>query len=317
MKVALQLDHLFDLNMSTDSSLFIAYGLQLRGHSVYFYHPSTLVMNHNGAITAELTPITVTYHHDAFHCSTSISTEVVDLSSFDIVLIRQDPPFDMNYISTCHILSFLPTTCLVLNNPSAIINQPEKISVLHFPDYIPPSLICLSLNTTSLSFIHHHKQVVAKPLYGHGGLDVILLDVAIEWQLQLSDLITRYGTVVLQKFLPQVNTHGDKRIFMLGGEIIGSFQRKPAVGEIRSNLAVGGTAFSTTLTTRELEICAQIKPWLYNNGLFFAGIDLLAEHLIEINVTSPTGLTTLKKLGHLDFLDVAIKLEAYKERHLT
>lgn len=314
MQVAIQLDNLSSLNMRTDSSLFIALALQTNGHVIYYYHPDSLVYC-NGSVMADIAPLAIQYRDDTFHPTSEQVAVSMDLSSFDLVLIRQDPPFDMNYITTCHLLARLPKSCLVLNNPLAIMEQPEKLSVLNVPDYIPNTIICSSINQASKEFVKQHQKAVVKPLYGYAGKDVILIEAEEDWQPKLLAMLNDHGTIVLQQFLPQVATHGDKRVFMLDGEIIGAFQRKPADGEIRANLAVGGAAFSTTLTAREKEICAKLRPWLHEKGLFFAGIDLIDGHLIEINITSPTGLTTLKQLGQLDFPLVADRLERYVAAH--
>jgi len=309
MKVVIQLDHLSSLNMQADSTLFIAFALQMNSHEIYTYHPESLT-SHNGSVMADVSYISLDYRDDGYHYLALKEAVKLDLSDFDLVLIRQDPPFDMKYITTCHLLARLLGKCVVLNNPISIINQPEKLSVLNFPEYLPDTMVCSSLNQAD-TFIAKHKKVVVKPLYGYAGKDVILVDSAEDWKIAVGKLLAEYGYIVLQRFLPAVVVVGDKRVFMLGSEVVGAFQRKPAVGDIRANLAAGGTAFVTTLTPKEEEICGKLGPWLRDKGLFFAGVDLIDEHLIEINITSPTGLTTLKQLGQLDFKDVAGKIEEY------
>lgn len=310
MKIAIQIDHINSLNIHSDSSLFIAYGMQELGHHIFYYHPSTMFCA-NEQIYAQIKPLTLKYQDKQFLCDTRIIHTTDNLNQFDAILIRQNPPFDMSYTTTCHMLSRLK--CPVLNKPLSVIGNPEKLSVLNFREYIPATIITGTINSEAIDFFEKYNHVVAKPLYGFGGEDVVLLKNDEDWQPKLNIMLHKYGYIVLQRFLKNVINNGDKRIFMLNGNIVGAFQRKPAKGSIKSNLAAGGSAASTILTIREQEICTILSPWLRQQGLFFAGIDLIDEHLIEINITSPTGLLTLHQFGELSFESVALELQTYIE----
>lgn len=304
MNIAIQIDHISKLNMLLDSSMFIALSLQMRGHKIFYYHPEDLLYE-NDVISADLNEIVVSFS-DSYSIDHISKSNRADLSKFDLILIRQDPPFDMNYITTCYLLNMINSShCLVLNNPTSILQNSEKLAALQFSNYIPKTIIASDISSHVKSFIEQQKNVIAKPLYGHGGNDITLINNTDT----LIDLIKTHGTVVLQEFLPEVKTDGDKRVYMIDGEIIGSFQRIPKSGEIKANLSAGGSAYKTSLTDREKQICHSLSGWLKKNQIVFAGIDILNGFLIEINITSPTGLTTLMLLEEIDFQGVGKKIE--------
>lgn len=304
MNIAIQIDHISKLNMLLDSSMFIGLSLQKLGHKIFYYHPENLLYE-NDVISADLNEIVISFT-DCYSIDHISKSNREDLSKFDLILIRQDPPFDMNYITTCYLLNMVNSSkSLVLNNPTSILQNSEKLAALQFSNYIPKTIIASDIDSHVKNFIEQQKNVIAKPLYGHGGNDITLINNADP----LIDLIKTHGTVVLQEFLPEVKTDGDKRIYMIDGEIIGSFQRIPKDGEIKANLSAGGSAYKTSLTNREKEICDSLSGWLKENKIVFAGIDVLNGFLIEINITSPTGLTTLMLLEEIDFQGAGKKIE--------
>jgi glutathione synthase len=308
MKVAIQIDPINALNMQGDSSLFLAYGLKLLGHEVFYYYPATMFYA-NESVYAQVKKMSLQYKDGQFHCDETLVHTTEDLNDFELVLIRRNPPFDMGYIATCHMLARLK--CTVLNNPYGIINNPEKMSVLNFREYIPDTIIASALSPEVEDFFAKHAKVIVKPLYGFGGNDIELLSALDDWRSHLTKIMYKHGHLVIQRFLKDVLHHGDKRVFMVNGSVVGAFKRMPIEGEVRANMAVGGTAYKTKLTAQEKSICANLGPWLQEQGLFFAGVDLLAEHLIEINITSPTGLLTLHQLDEIAFESVAKQIEDY------
>ena len=248
------------------------------------------------------------------HVSYGPETEV-DLSEFDVVWLRQDPPFDMGYITATHLLEMVQAETLVVNDPAEVRNAPEKLFVLRYPDLMPPTLVTRSLDE-AMDFRTRHGAVVVKPLYGNAGTAVFLID---ENDGNLSALVELFGTVwnepfMVQAFLPQVS-EGDKRIVLVDGQPTGAINRLPKSGEIRSNLAAGGQAQPTELTARETEICAVIGPELRARGLVFVGIDVIAGYLTEINVTSPTGIVAIDRFNGTD--TPALIWDAIEARHAS
>jgi glutathione synthase len=226
--------------------------------------------------------------------------EIIDLASFDVVWLRQDPPFDMAYITTTHLLERIHPRTLVVNDPAHVRNAPEKIFVLDFIDLMPATLVTRSLDDV-LAFRRAHKDIILKPLYGNGGASVFRLRPD---DTNLGSLVELFQTVfrepfMVQEYRPEVRA-GDKRIILVDGEFAGAINRVPAEGETRSNLHVGGTAAKTELTDREREICARLGPELKRRGLLFTGIDVIGGFLTEINVTSPTGIRQVKAFGGAD-----------------
>lgn len=280
MKFAFQMDPLEKLNIASDSTWPLMQEAANRG-IVYYYTPKDLFWQNN----------TLFANAQKFNDHKELKT--VDLTEMDIIFIRQDPPYDMAYLTTTYLLEKIADKVLFVNSPAAIRNFPEKISCLDYPDLIPPTLITYNIKE-AYSFINHYNQAIIKPLYSFAGNDVSLVSQGTDAQAIIDKMIEIYkAPVILQKFIPQV-TKGDKRIILIDGEPIGCFLKKPTKGEIRANLARGGTAIISDLNARDLEICNKLKPMLKQNGLIFTGIDVIDRYLIEINITSPTGLITLQ-----------------------
>jgi glutathione synthase len=299
LKVAVQMDPLGSLNIEGDSTFAIMLGGQARGHLLYHYAPEDLSW-HEGRLWTMANPVTVQRvagDHYRFG-----APEILDLGrDVDVVLMRQDPPFDLGYITATHLLERIQGETLVVNDPAAVRNAPEKIWVLDYARFMPPTLITRSLGLAR-KFLAEHKEIVVKPLHGNGGKAVFKVgsDGA-----NLASLIEVFNAAyrephVVQAFLPGV-AEGDKRIVFVDGAVAGAVNRIPGEGEIRSNLAVGGKAAKTELTAREQEICAALGPELKARGLLFVGIDVIGgEWLTEINVTSPTGIVAIDKFNGTD-----------------
>ncbi|MFG1297492.1 glutathione synthase [Xanthobacter variabilis] len=297
LQVAVQMDHIASINVAGDSTFALLLEAQRRGHSLVHYTPDRLAMR-DGTVFATIEPLKVKDEVGA-HFELGEKRRVV-LSDYDVVLLRQDPPFDMAYISTTHMLERIHPKTLVVNDPAHVRNAPEKIFVTHFPELMPPTLITHDLEEIK-AFRAEHGDVVMKPLYGHGGGAVFRLTAD---DLNFGSLYDFFAVTfrepwVIQRFLPAVK-HGDKRIILVDGEAAGAVNRVPSEGDLRSNMVRGGAAKPTDLTDRELEICARIGPSLKAMGLLFVGIDVIDGNLTEINVTSPTGLRAVKRLGGPD-----------------
>jgi glutathione synthase len=297
LTVAVQMDPIETINIAGDSTFALMLEAQRRGHALMTYGPDALSLVH-GEVFA-----TVRRCHIRDHVGDHVTQEAperIALSHADVVLMRQDPPFDMGYITATHILEYLPSGTLVVNNPAHVRNAPEKLFVLSFPDLMPPTLI--SRDKAEIErFRNAHGAVVMKPLYGNGGAAVFKVDLDDPNFGSLFDLfcVTFKEPWVIQKFLPEI-TAGDKRIILIDGEAAGALNRVPAQGDIRANLVRGGAAKPTDLTLREQEICARIGPALRERGLLFVGIDVIDGWMTEINVTSPTGLRAIHRLGGPD-----------------
>ena len=292
LKVAIQMDPIGSIDINADSSFRIAEEAQARGHTLFYYTPDKLAYQ-EGRVTARGWPLTVQrVKGDHF----SLGDEVeVDLSDFDVVWLRQDPPFDMGYITTTHILDMIHPDTLVVNDPTWVRNYPEKLLVLDFPDLTPPTMIARDLATLK-DFRARHGDVILKPLYGNGGAGVFKLRQDDSNLASLHEMFTGINRepLIMQKFLPDVSK-GDKRVILVDGEPVGAINRVPAAGETRSNMHVGGRPEKVELTARDLEICAAIGPLLREKGQIFVGIDVIGDWLTEINVTSPTGLQELER----------------------
>ena len=299
LRVAVQMDPLAGINIEGDSTFAIMLGAQARGHSLYHYVPEDLTWQDNRLYTMGY-PVTVQrVKGDHFALS---EPAILDLGrDVDVVLMRQDPPFDLGYITATHLLERIQSETLVVNDPASVRNAPEKIWVLDYARFMPPTLLTRSLGAAR-HFLEEHKEIVVKPLHGFAGGSVFRVgrDGA-----NLASLIELFNTAyrephVVQAFLPAV-AEGDKRIVFVDGEVIGAVNRIPGEGEIRSNLAVGGKAAKTELTPREQEICDALGPELKARGLLFVGIDVIGgEWLTEINVTSPTGIVAIDKFNGTD-----------------
>jgi glutathione synthase len=302
LTVAVQMDPIEHINIAGDSTFALMLEASERGHRLLTYTPDKLSMR-DGQVTARVRPTVV---RDVVGNHVTLGEETrISLRDVDVVLMRQDPPFDMGYITATHILERLHPSTLVVNNPKHVRDAPEKIFVTEFPDLMPPTLITRDREEIE-AFRAEHGEIVMKPLYGNGGAAVFKVGVRDPNFGSLYDLfaVTFREPWVVQRFLPKV-TEGDKRIILIDGEAAGAINRVPAENDIRSNLVRGGAAKPTDLSPRELEICARICPALKARGLIFVGIDVIDGNLTEINVTSPTGIRAIKRLGGPD-LAIAI-----------
>lgn len=292
LKVALQMDPIASVNIAADSTFRIALEAQARGHSLFYYTPDRLAFV-EGRVMARGWPIEVR-QEVGNHVSFGEETEV-DLADFDVVWLRQDPPFDMGYITSTHLLDMIHPGTLVVNDPFWVRNYPEKLLVLRFPDLTPPTTIARDLATIR-AFKARHGDIILKPLYGNGGAGVFRLDGGDRNLASLHEMFTGMNRepLIVQKFLPAVS-NGDKRVILVDGEAVGAINRVPADGETRSNMHAGGRPEKVGLTARDLEICARIGPLLKEKGQIFVGIDVIGDYLTEINVTSPTGIQELER----------------------
>ncbi|MEH6525715.1 MAG: glutathione synthase [Sneathiella sp.] len=298
--VALQMDPIEDVDIDGDSTFVLALEAQARGHSLLHYGPQDLSFS-SGQIIASARPITVARKRGNHF--TVGDVERVDLTEVDVVLMRQDPPFDMSYITATHLLEHIHPKTLVVNDPVSVRNAPEKLFVTHFDGILPPTLISTNLDEIK-NFRSEHKDIIIKPLYGNGGAGVFHLKPDDENLSALCEMFTEFyrEPMIVQKYLPEVR-QGDKRIILVDGEPVGAINRIPQKGEVRSNMHVGGKAVKSQLTSRERDICATIGPALKEQGLIFVGIDVIGDYLTEINVTSPTGLQEINRYD-------GVKLEA-------
>ena len=300
LRVAVQMDPIESINIAGDSSFALMEAAQARGHLVFEYHVESLSLDENDRLTAWAAPVTVQrVEGDHF---TKGEARRIDLGSdIDVVLMRQDPPFDMGYITATHLLERIESETLVVNNPVSVRNAPEKVLVLDYREFMPPTLVTRSVDEAR-AFRERHGAVVLKPIHGNGGKAIFRVPESGD---NLSALIEVFNQTwpephMLQPFLPEV-ADGDKRIVLIDGEVTGAINRKPGKGEFRSNLAQGGYAEATTLPPREEEICAAMGPRLKELGLIFVGIDVIGgKYLTEINVTSPTGIVAIDGFNGTD-----------------
>ena len=297
MKIAFQMDPIQTVNINADSTFRIAEEAQARGHELFFYTPDHRAFQ-EGKVTACGQYFTV-QRVQGQHAELSEMQEA-DLADFDVVWLRQDPPFDMHYITTTHLLDLIHPDTLVVNDPFWVRNYPEKLLVLRFPDLTPPTTIARDLETIK-AFKEKHGDVILKPLYGNGGAGVFRLDQNDRNLASLHEVFTGFSRepLIVQKFLPDVS-NGDKRVILVDGEPIGAINRVPAKGETRSNMHVGGRPEKVGLTERDREICAAIGPLLREKGQIFVGIDVIGDYLTEINVTSPTGIQELERFDGIN-----------------
>jgi glutathione synthase len=301
LKVAVQMDPIEGINIEGDTTFLMMESAQARGHSLFVYTTDTLAME-EGRVFARGRNVTV-QRRRGDHAALG-DFKRIDLAAFDVILLRQDPPFDMNYIDSTFFLEKVHPKTLVVNDPVEVRNAPEKLFVTDFPGLQPPTLITADREAIA-EFRARHGDVVLKPLNGRGGSGVtrhLADDPNLEALLEIHAELSR-EPVIVQKFLPSV-TQGDKRILLVGGEPVGAINRVPRTGQIRSNLAVGGRAEAVELTARDREICAAIGPELKARGLLFVGIDVIGDYLTEINVTSPTGAVALKTFTGIDATDI-------------
>jgi len=294
--VAIQMDPINTIDIDADSTFVLALEAQERNHSLYHYLPQDLVLNH-GRILAGARPLQVR-HEKGNHFSLG-QQEWIDLTLADVVLMRQDPPFDMAYITATHLLEHIHPQTLVVNDPVHVRNAPEKLFVTHFPKLMPPTLIT-SNSEQIMEFRDEHQDLIIKPLFGNGGAGVFHIGPNDENLNALLEMFTELyrEPIIIQRYEPAVR-EGDKRIILIDGKPAGAVNRVPAQGESRSNLHVGGSAMKTTLTTRERDICEAIGPSLSERGLIFVGIDVIGDYLTEINVTSPTCLQEINSFDEV------------------
>ncbi len=302
LKVAVQMDPIERISIAGDTTFALMLEAQARGHTLLYYKPENLSLR-TAQVVAHLTPVTVRDQVGDHY--TLGDAQTVDLATMDVVLLRQDPPFDLAYITSTHLLERLPASTLVVNDPVSVRNAPEKLFVLDFPQLMPATLITRDKAEIE-AFRRQHGEVVIKPLHGHGGASVFKI---AEKDANFGSLFDLFAATfreqwVVQAFIKNI-VHGDKRIILVDGEPLGAINRVPAENDIRSNMVRGGAAAVTQLTDREREICATIGPELKRRGLLLVGIDVIDGLLTEINVTSPTGIRAIKRVGGPD-LAVAV-----------
>jgi glutathione synthase len=313
LNVAVQMDPIERINVRGDSTFALLLEAQRRAHALSYYTPDKLALR-DGKVSASVRPLVV--RDVAGDHFTLGEPRLTDLASFDVVLLRQDPPFDLAYISTTHMLDRVHPRTLVVNDPAQVRNAPEKVFVTEFPDLMPPTLITRDLDAIK-AFRAEQGDIVMKPLYGKGGEAVFR--VARE-DINFGSLYDLFATMfhepwVVQKFLPEVKD-GDKRIILVDGEFAGAVNRVPAPDDLRSNMVRGGVPKATDLSEREREICARLGPSLRERGLLFVGIDVIGGFLTEINVTSPTGIRAVKNFGGADIAALIWdKIEQKRKAH--
>jgi glutathione synthase len=293
LAVAIQMDPMETINLDGDSTFVLALEAQARGYALYHYLPQHLSLE-DSRLRARGRRLEVRRERGRHH--TFGDYETLELKAMDVILLRQDPPFDMAYITTTHLLEHVSDTVLVVNDPVAVRNAPEKLFVTRFEGVMPPTLIT-SDREQILAFRKEHEDIILKPLFGNGGAGVFRVrrdDENMNSMLEMFTLLYR-EPIIVQRYLPEIRA-GDKRIILVDGEPAGAVLRVPAEGEARANLHVGGRAVKTTLTQREKEICHAIGPTLRRQGLVFVGIDVIGDYLTEINVTSPTGIQEIDRL---------------------
>ncbi len=304
LTVAIQMDHVSSIDINGDSTFVMALEAQKRGHKLLHYVPGKLSMS-NGRILAEAEPMEVRREHGNHF--TLGERRTIDLADdVDVVLMRQDPPFDMAYITATHLLEHVHPETLVVNDPREVRNAPEKLFVTRFAEFMPPTLIS-SDRDQILAFRKEHKDIIIKPLYGNGGAGVFHIkpeDENLNALLEMFTMLYR-EPIIAQAYLKDVRA-GDKRIILIDGEIAGATNRVPMEGEARSNMHVGGKAVKSEITDRERDICAAIGPELKQRGMIFVGIDVIGGYMTEINVTSPTGLQEINR-----FDDVCLEADIW------
>jgi glutathione synthase len=297
LNVAVQMDPIERINIRGDSTFALLLEAQARGHPLAYYTPDRMALRGNEVLATVRALAVRDTEGDHF---TLGEEKRVALGSFDVILMRQDPPFDLAYITATHLLERLAPGTLVVNDPGNVRNAPEKVFVTEFPDLMPPTLITRDLAEIK-AFRAEHRDIVMKPLYGHGGGAVFRITAD---DLNFGSLYDMFAVTfrepwVVQRFLAAVKA-GDKRIILVDGEFAGAVNRVPQADDLRSNMVRGGAAAATELTPREREICARLGPALRERGLLFTGIDVIGDYLTEINVTSPTGIRAIRRLGGPD-----------------
>lgn len=294
LRVAIQMDPIETIDVTADSTFALALEAQRRGHTLYYYTPDRMRFL-DGVLSAPVQTLEVRAEQGR-HADLG-PAELRNLADMDVILLRQDPPFDMAYITTTHMLETIHPSTLVVNDPAEVRNAPEKIYVTKYPDLMPPTLITGDPAAVR-AFREEHEDIIVKPLYGNGGAGVFHLKPDDE---NLGSLLEMFGEqfrepLIVQRYLPEIR-QGDKRIILVDGVPVGAVSRMPDEGEARANFHAGGAAQQTGLTDREQEICARIGPELKQRGQIFVGIDVIGDYLTEINVTSPTGIQEINRLS--------------------
>ncbi|KLN60901.1 glutathione synthetase [Kiloniella spongiae] len=294
LSVAIQMDPVSTIDINGDSSFILGLEAQNRGYKLYHYLPKDLSMK-GSQVYAKCRP--VEFRHEQGNHATLGEAQTIDLKTIDVILMRQDPPFDMSYITATHLLDHVHPQTLVVNDPSWVRNCPEKLFIAEFPELMPPTLITNDLDEIK-SFRAEHKDIIVKPLYGNGGAGVFHIKPDDENLNSVFELFEQHyrEPIIAQLYLPDVRK-GDKRIILIDGEPAGAINRVPAEGEARSNMHVGGRPDPIGLTERDHEICAAIRPTLKERGLIFVGIDVIGDYMTEINVTSPTGIQEINRFN--------------------
>jgi len=297
LAIACQMDPIERIDITGDSTFALLLEAERRGHALFYYTPADLALD-GATLRARGHDLKLA---DVVGAHVELGERrIVDLASQDVVLLRQDPPFDMGYITTTHLLERIHPKTLVVNDPAHVRNAPEKVFVLDFQDLMPPTLVTRSAEDVR-AFRAQYKDIIVKPLYGNGGSGVFRIQPEDN---NLNALVELFHTVfrepfMVQQYRPEVR-QGDKRIILIDGEVAGAINRVPSEGEARSNMHVGGRAEAVALTDRDREICARLGPELKRRGLIFTGIDVIGPYLTEINVTSPTGIRQVKRFGGAD-----------------
>ena len=301
MKIAFQMDPIEYVDINADSTFRLAEEAQNRGHDLYVYTPNDLTFN-RGKVAAKVRSISLK-RKIGDHVNFG-AVELLDLSEFDVIWLRQDPPFDMGYITNTHLLDLVAKETLIVNNPFWVRNLPEKLLVLEFPDLIPDTVISRDLEEIK-EFKREFKDIIVKPLYGNGGAGIFRLKEDDKNLTSLHELFSNMSSepLIVQAFLPDVK-NGDKRIILVDGSPVGAINRVPKAGEIRSNMHVGGKAEPAKLSQRDREICSAIGSTLKSKGQVFVGIDVIGDYLTEINVTSPTGIQELEQFDNVNIAEM-------------
>ena len=312
LSFAIQMDPVANINVACDSTFALGLEAQSRSHDLWYYTPDKLSFD-EGKITARGQSLQLFDNRDAFFKTGTVETRALD--EFDVILMRQDPPFDMAYITSTHILERLPASTMVVNNPAEVRNAPEKLLVTHYPDLLPATLISRDRDAIH-AFREKHRDIIIKPLFGNGGAGVFRIQPNDQ---NLNSLLEMFFSnsqepVIVQAYLPAVRD-GDKRVVLVNGEPVGAVNRIPNDGEARSNFHVGGTAVAAQLTARDKHICAEIGLELKRRGLLFVGIDIIGDYLTEINVTSPTGIREIQRFSDINI--AALTIDAIERQHPT
>ena len=294
---AIQMDPLENVNIDTDSTFMLALEAQIRGYTLFHYLPEDLSLHESHPYATGRKMEVMRQKGNHFKAGPK---KRIDLSEVDVILMRQDPPFDMSYITATHLLEHIYPKTLVVNNPVEVRNAPEKLFVTRFRDLMPPTLITRNMDEI-MAFRAEHADIILKPIYGCGGAGVFHIKPDDENLQALFEMFTesKAEPIIVQRYLPEVRT-GDKRIILVNGKPMGAVNRVPPKGDARANFHAGGSGRKTRLTKREIAICAEIGPILRQKGLIFVGIDVIGDYLTEINVTSPTGIQEINALDGIN-----------------